>query len=32
MIDVGPVDESWLSRLPVELAGRPKELLDKPEE
>jgi hypothetical protein len=31
MIGVGLVDESWLSRLPVELAARLKELLDNPE-
>jgi hypothetical protein len=31
MIDVGLVDESWLSRLPVELSSRLKELLDNPE-
>jgi Uncharacterised nucleotidyltransferase len=31
MIDVGLVDESWLSRLPPELAARLKELLDNPE-
>jgi hypothetical protein len=31
MIDVGLIDESWLSRLPVELAARLKELLDNPE-
>ena len=31
MIDVGLVDESWLPRLPVELAARLKELLDNPE-
>ena len=31
MIDVGLVDESWLPRLPAELASRLKELLDNPE-
>jgi hypothetical protein len=31
MIDVGLVDESWLDRLPPELATRLKELLDNPE-
>jgi hypothetical protein len=31
MIDVGLVDESWLSRLPAELAPRLRELLDDPE-
>jgi hypothetical protein len=31
MIDVGLLDESWLPRLPVELAARLKELLDNPE-
>jgi hypothetical protein len=31
MIGVGLVDESWLSRLPVELAARLKDLLDNPE-
>jgi Uncharacterised nucleotidyltransferase len=31
MIDVGLVDESWLSRLPAPLAERLKELLDNPE-
>jgi hypothetical protein len=31
MIGVGLVDESWLSRLPGELAARLKELLDNPE-
>jgi hypothetical protein len=31
MIDVGLIDESWLPRLPVELAARLKELLDNPE-
>lgn len=31
MIGVGLVDESWLSRLPAELASRLKELLDNPE-
>jgi hypothetical protein len=31
MIDVGLIDESWLPRLPDELASRLKELLDNPE-
>lgn len=31
MIDVELVDESWCSRLPPELAGRLKELLDNPQ-
>jgi hypothetical protein len=31
MIDVGLVDETWLSRLPSSLAERLKELLDNPE-
>jgi len=31
MIDVGLVDETWLARLPAELAPRLKELLDNPE-
>jgi hypothetical protein len=31
LIDVGLVDESWLSRLPAELEWRLKELLDNPE-
>jgi hypothetical protein len=31
MIDVGIVDESWVSRLPDPLASRLKELLDNPE-
>ena len=31
LIDVGLVDESWLDRLPPELASRLKELLDDPE-
>lgn len=31
LIDVGLVDESWLSRLPPELATRLKQLLDDPE-
>jgi hypothetical protein len=31
MIDVGLIDETWLSRLPAELSPRLKELLDNPE-
>jgi len=31
MLDVGLVDETWLPRLPAELASRLKELLDNPE-
>jgi hypothetical protein len=31
MIDVGLVDETWLSRLPAPLSGRLKELLDNPD-
>lgn len=31
MIDVGLIDETWLPRLPAELASRLKELLDNPE-
>ena len=31
MIDVGLVDETWLPRLPAEVAARLKELLDNPE-
>jgi hypothetical protein len=31
MIDVGLLDDSWLPRLPAELASRLKELLDNPE-
>lgn len=31
MIEVGIVDDSWLSRLPAELAARLKELLDNPD-
>jgi hypothetical protein len=31
MIDVGLIDETWLSRLPSELAPRLKDLLDSPE-
>jgi hypothetical protein len=31
MIDLGLLDESWLVRLPPELAGRLKELLDDPD-
>jgi hypothetical protein len=31
MIDVGLIDETWLPRLPTELASRLKELLDNPE-
>ena len=31
MIEVGLVDSTWLPRLPAELAGRLKELLDNPE-
>jgi hypothetical protein len=32
MIDVGLIDETWLARLPGELASRLKELLDNPED
>ncbi len=31
LIDVGPVDGSWRTRLPDQLAGRLQELIDKPE-
>jgi hypothetical protein len=31
MMDVGLVDESWLTRLPAPLSERLKELLDNPE-
>jgi hypothetical protein len=31
MIDIGLVDETWLSRLPAPLSGRLKELLDNPD-
>ncbi len=31
MIDVGLIDATWLPRLPTELAGRLKELLDNPD-
>jgi hypothetical protein len=31
MIDVGLIDETWLTRLPAELSSRLKELLDNPE-
>ena len=31
MIDVGLIDESWLARIPAELADRLRELLDNPE-
>ena len=31
MIDVGLLDETWLTRLPAELSSRLKELLDNPE-
>ena len=32
LIGVGLIDESWLPRLPVELAARLKELIDHPDE
>ena len=31
LLDVGLVDESWLARLPADLAGRLKELIDTPD-
>jgi hypothetical protein len=31
MIDVGLIDETWLSRLPAEVSPRLKDLLDNPE-